>query len=138
MPTILKRRPRRGSRSGTDIAAAISKAKALTDGNKVAALRLLLALPRIKFARLLGRTERAIIDWESGKADPQGLSRQRFHELERLTEALRGLLKADALGEWFDTANSAFSGLKPIEVIERGESDRLWQMIFELRAGTHL
>jgi len=27
---------------------------------------------------------------------------------------------------------------KPIEVIERGETDRLWQMIFELKAGTHM
>jgi DNA-binding transcriptional regulator YiaG len=138
MPTILKRRLHRGSRSGTDVAAAVSKAKALTDGNKVAALRLLLAMPRIKFARLLGRSERAIIDWESGKASPQGLSWQRLHELERLTEALRGLFKGDALGEWFDTPNSAFGGLKPIEVIERGESDRLWQMVFELKAGTHV
>jgi DNA-binding transcriptional regulator YiaG len=138
MPTILKKRPHRSSRSGKDVAAAVSKARALTDGNKVAALRLLLAMPRIKFARLLGRTERAIMDWESGKAGPQGLSRQRLHELERLTEALRGLFKADALGEWFDTPNPAFSGLKPIEVIERGESDRLWQMIFELKAGTHV
>ena len=58
--------------------------------------------------------------------------------MQRLTEALGGLFKADTLGEWFDTPNPAFGGLKPMEVIERGESDRLWQMIFELRAGTHI
>ena len=95
-------------------------------------------MPRIKSARLLGRTERAIIDWESGKADAQGLNQQRLHELERFTEGLSGVFKADALGEWFDThAQWAFGGLKPIEVIERGESDWFW--FLKLRqARTHV
>jgi hypothetical protein len=95
-------------------------------------------MPRSKFARLLGRTERAVIDWESGKAELQGLSQQRVRELERLIEALRELVDVKNLGEWFDTPNQAFGGLKPIEVIERGESDRLWQMIFEFKSGTHV
>ena len=29
----------------------------------------------------------------------------------------------------------AFAGLKPVEVIERGESDRLWEMVYYLRSG---
>jgi hypothetical protein len=95
-------------------------------------------MPRSKFARLVGRTERAIIDWESGKAEPQGLSQQRVRELTRLTGALKGLFDAPSLGNWFDTPNKAFRGLKPMEVIERGESDRLWRMIFELKAGAHV
>jgi hypothetical protein len=32
--------------------------------------------------------------------------------------------------------NEAFGGLKPLEVIERGEIDRIWQMIHLLRSGT--
>jgi len=59
-------------------------------------------------------------------------------ELQRLTTALATLVGNRSLGKWFDTPNPAFSGLKPMEVIERGESDRLWQMIFELKSGTHL
>jgi hypothetical protein len=66
------------------------------------------------------------------------LGEKRFHELERLTEALRALFDDQSIGKWFDTPNSTFAGLKPIDVIERGESDRLWQMIFELRAETHV
>jgi DNA-binding transcriptional regulator YiaG len=119
-------------------AARVVKAKGSTGKNNVASLRMALQMPRNKFARLMGRTERAVIDWESGKATPQGLSQQRLRELERLIEALRGLFKADGLGAWFDSPNPAFGGLKPIEVIERGEGDRLWRMIFELKAGTHV
>ena len=95
-------------------------------------------MPRSKFARLMGRTERAVIDWESGKAHPQGLSQQRVRELTRLIDALSEIFEAQSLGKWFDTPNNAFGHLKPLEVIERGETDRLWQMLFELRAGTHL
>jgi hypothetical protein len=58
--------------------------------------------------------------------------------LQRLIDALLDLFDAAAIGEWFDVPNQAFGGLKPIEVIERGETDRLWQMIFELKAGTHV
>jgi DNA-binding transcriptional regulator YiaG len=135
MPTTLKRRPRQ---KASRIAAAVVKAKNLASSNPVASLRLALAMPRSKFARLMGRTERAVIDWESGKAQPQGLSQQRIHELERLTQALGALFHDKTLGKWFDTPNPAFGGLKPIELIERGESDRLWRMIFDLKAGTHV
>jgi DNA-binding transcriptional regulator YiaG len=138
MTVAQKRRLNSQARRATRAAANVAKARAMTADNQVASLRVALAMPRSKFARLVGRTDRAVLDWESGKASPQGLSRQRVRELERLTEALGALFAGEALGEWFDTPNPAFGGLKPIEVIERGESDRLWQMVFELRAGTHV
>jgi hypothetical protein len=31
--------------------------------------------------------------------------------------------------------NEAFGGLKPLKVIERGEVDRLWTMIYHLESG---
>jgi hypothetical protein len=42
---------------------------------------------------------------------------------------------ADASPAWLATPNEAFDGLKPLEVIERGEIDRLWNMIFHLESG---
>lgn len=33
------------------------------------------------------------------------------------------------------TPNDAFDGLKPLETIERGEIDRLWDMAYRLRSG---
>jgi hypothetical protein len=55
--------------------------------------------------------------------------------LYRLYETLIELVDPDSLGGWFMTPNGAFDGLKPIEVIERGEIDRLWEMAFRLRSG---
>jgi Protein of unknown function (DUF2384) len=60
---------------------------------------------------------------------------RRIKELERFRERLAEVVAADAIPVWLDTPNEAFGGLKPLEVIERGEIDRLWQMIFYLEAG---
>jgi hypothetical protein len=56
-------------------------------------------------------------------------------ELERLTKALGEVMRESAIGEWLKTPNPAFDGLKPLEVIDRGESDRLWEMIYFLHSG---
>jgi len=131
-------KPTRSKAMARKFARGVASSGALASASPVAALRISLRLPRRKFARLLGRTERAIIDWETGKANLQGLSQQRVRELERLTGALQELFDPTILGEWFDTPNPGLGNLKPIEVIERGESDRLWQMIFEIRSGSHV
>ena len=137
MPTSVKRPARDRFRPTGRIATDVVRARTPSARSSVAALRVALGFPRHKFARLVGRTERAVIDWETGKSQPQGLSLQRVHELERLTAALQGLFDAKVLGAWFDTPNPALGGLKPLEIIERGESDRLWQMVFELQSGMH-
>ncbi len=119
------------------IAAHARTARVRSAAGTVAGLRMALGMPRSKFARLVGRTERAIIDWETGKSQPQGLSQQRVRELERLTHELGGLFDSKTLGVWFHSPNKALGGFKPVELIERGESDRLWRMAFELKSGSH-
>jgi len=44
-------------------------------------------------------------------------------------------LRSRFVGKWLETPNDAFGGLKPLEVIERGEIDRIWQMVHTLRSG---
>ena len=56
-------------------------------------------------------------------------------ETERFRERLAEVVKPEAIPEWLETPNPAFDGLKPREVIERGEIDRLWSMIFYLESG---
>ena len=56
-------------------------------------------------------------------------------EYDRLRIALGELMDTGLIPEWIQTPNEGFNGLKPIEVIERGEIDRIWEMIFFLRSG---
>ena len=100
----------------------------------VAAVRAKLRLPRRTFSRLTGFSERAIAGWEAG-ADVSEPGRRRLREIERFRKRLAGVVKSEVIPQWLDTPNEAFDGLKPLEVIERGEMDRLWTMIFYLESG---
>ena len=93
-----------------------------------------MSLNRRLFSRLVGYSERAIADWEAGK-EVRGASRQRLTEIQRLQAALARVMKPEFVGAWLQSPNPAFEGLKPIEVVERGELDRLWRMIFRLESG---
>lgn len=56
-------------------------------------------------------------------------------EVQRLCDALKKVIDPRAIGPWMQEPNRAFGGLKPLEVIERGEIDRLWRMIYQLESG---
>src|SRR5207253_1093119 len=100
----------------------------------VRAVREKMLLPRKIFSRLTGFSERAIADWESGKpiSEP-GL--RRIREMDRLQQRLAEVIRPAAIPEWLQKPNPALGGLKPLEAIERGEMDRLWNMIFYLESG---
>ena len=100
----------------------------------VADLRNRLQLNQTVFARLLPVSVRSLATLESGSPPTEVVAR-RLIELRRLTKALSEVIKKEFLGVWLQTPNDAFDGLKPLEVIERGESDRLWSMICFLRSG---
>jgi transcriptional regulator with XRE-family HTH domain len=100
----------------------------------VAEVRQKLGVTRKTFARLTGFSERAIANWESG-ATPDEPGLRRIRETERFQERLAEVVQPGSIPTWLDTPNKAFDGLKPLEVIERGEIDRLWSMIFYLESG---
>lgn len=56
-------------------------------------------------------------------------------ELDRLHQALSEIVQPESIEGWLETPNDAFDGLKPNEVIERGEIDRLWEIVYRLRSG---
>ncbi|MFO0806566.1 MAG: antitoxin Xre/MbcA/ParS toxin-binding domain-containing protein [Gemmataceae bacterium] len=53
----------------------------------------------------------------------------------QLREALARLIPQDRLENWLRAPNPAFEGQSPIELIERGESERIWRMIVQIEAG---
>lgn len=115
----------RGVRGGT---------AALPGQVSVATIRQGLQVGRRLFARITGFSERAIADWETSKP-LSGPSLLKMREIARLHEALRTVMRQEFIGTWLDTPNPAFDGLKPVEVIERGEIDRIWRMVHEVGSG---
>jgi DNA-binding transcriptional regulator YiaG len=86
------------------------------------------------FTRLTGFSTRAVAHWASGRT-PGGSAQMRLAELTRLFDALSDMVDAKAIGAWLKRPNPAFDGSTPLQVIERGETDRIWRMIWELQTG---
>ncbi|HUG89585.1 MAG TPA: antitoxin Xre/MbcA/ParS toxin-binding domain-containing protein [Planctomycetaceae bacterium] len=61
--------------------------------------------------------------------------RRKLRETDRLVEALSDVIRGEVIGQWLVRPNEAFGGLTPLEVIERGEIDRVWRMVYELGSG---
>ena len=55
-------------------------------------------------------------------------------ELSRAGHLAR-VLKAEQIGHWLKAPNPAFDGSTPLQVIERGEMDRIWRMLYDIESG---
>jgi len=103
-------------------------------GLNIKAFCMTYALPQQTFTRLTGFSSRAVSGWANGERRNPSTER-RLAETQRLFTALAKLVKPEAVGAWVETPNPAFAGSTPAQVIERGEADRLWRMIYELESG---
>ena len=86
------------------------------------------------FARALSVSRRSVGMWLAGE-EPGRLNRVRIYEFRRLLEALCKVIKPEKLGAWWERPAPNFGGSTPLQVLERGEVDRLWRMLWEIRAG---
>ena len=104
-------------------------------GDQMAELRGSLNMPQGVFGRMINASVRTIAEIESGRRTELGKLARSYTEVERLYNALSEVVDPDSLEGWFKTPNEAFDGFKPVEIIERGEIDRLWEMIYRLESG---
>lgn len=92
-----------------------------------------IGLTQPEMARLLGLSTRWVAMQEASSAD--ALDDRKVAEIVRLLDALTQVVQPGSIRTWLGGPNPAFDGLKPVEVIERGEIDRIWRMIFYLESG---
>jgi hypothetical protein len=85
-------------------------------------------------AKALSVSRRSISGWLSGQ-EPERINRVRINELGRLVAELRTIVKPEKLKSWWSQPVANFGGSTPLQVLERGEIDRLWRMIWEIREG---
>lgn len=137
MTTSLKNKKLKGKSHGRNllptrvVKTRLSKAGITSSAAK---LREKIGLKQPDFARLLGVSVRSLAKLESGQPPASSMTR-RLNETQRLISALMESIKEKSLGKWLVTPNQAFDNLKPLEVIERGEPDRIWAMVYFLRSG---
>lgn len=89
---------------------------------------------RPDLTRLTGYSQRAVDKWAAGDK-PGPAAKKHLKEICRLFDALADLMETNYVDEWIKTPNEAFDGSTPLQVIERGEIDRIWRMIYRLETG---
>jgi hypothetical protein len=85
-------------------------------------------------SRLTGFSLRAVAGWANGK-QPSAPVRRAITEMDRLLDGLARLMKPKDVGRWLKESNSAFEGSSPVQVIERGQIDRIWHMLYFVESG---
>jgi DNA-binding XRE family transcriptional regulator len=88
-------------------------------------------------ARLLDVSLRTASGLESSATPPAQLRRS-LTQVIRLCSALAEAMQPPYVGHWLDEPNEMLGGLKPVEAIERGQIDLVWQVVEGLRTGSPL
>ena len=135
----------RGKSTKTDRGRRTIRSKGAVDAGKrpksgdevlrVKTIRSKLGLKQAQMSRLLGISPRTLSELECRAKTPRAETKRRLTEIDRLRQALAALMDADEIAPWMDEANDALGGSTPLQVVERGEIDRLWQMIYAVRTG---
>lgn len=107
-----------------------------TNTTRIGKLRAQLGVTQKVMARLLGMSERHLIDLESGAREPSPTAQRDITQLQRLVKRLATVVKPVAIGGWLTRPNDAFDGETPAALIESGKIDLLYEMIYDLRSGT--
>lgn len=91
-------------------------------------------LPQPLLVRLTGFSPRSVAKWSQGET-PSPRQEVALVEMDRLLDGLARVMEPAQVGRWLKTPNAAFDGSTPLQVVERGEIDRIWRMLFDLESG---
>lgn len=59
-----------------------------------------------------------------------------MNELEKIKFALSEVIREENVENWINSKNKAFNDEKPIDLINQGRQDEIWQMIYFLKSGS--
>ena len=85
-------------------------------------------------SRLTGFSLRAVAGWASGKK-PSAPVQRALTEMDRLLDSLSRLMEPKQVGKWLKEPNAALDGSTPVQVIERGQIDRIWRLLYFVESG---
>jgi len=135
MSTFIEKKKVAGRATHRPVKLVMHKSVQISTDRIIRGLREDFGVNQSMMVRLSGYSPRSIISWSKGTkaTKPAAI---KFTELNRLFDALADLTQnREEVTAWLETPNEAFDGSTPLQVIERGESDRLWRMIYFLRSG---
>ena len=104
----------------------------ISDRSQFALLAKRLPPARSMKSRVL--SPRSIAKWSHGET-PSVKQEKALVEMDRLLDGLSRVMEPVQVGRWLKQPNTAFDGSTPLQVVERGELDRIWRMLYDLESG---
>ena len=120
-----------------EINAAIEEAGANADKTEKLTLnnlRTALGWSRNQLAFVMNASDRAIVNWEAGDSISPVYA-AKLREIQSVYNELKQLMKPEEIGPWLLTEMEEFEGRTPADLINKGETGRLWASLFYLRSG---
>ncbi|MEE9393927.1 MAG: helix-turn-helix domain-containing protein [Planctomycetota bacterium] len=97
-----------------------------------------LGITREVMARLVGMSLSKVAKLEAGDSSADLQTTRRLLEIRHLLDQVGSIMKPDFVARWIREPNEGFDGFSPLEVIERGQVDRIWRMVFSIAHGDAL
>jgi hypothetical protein len=91
-------------------------------------------MPQPVVVRLTGFSPRSVAKWGEG-VQPSPKQEKALVEMDRLLDGLARVMKPTQIGHWLKSPSQAFDGSTPLQLVERGETDRIWRMLYDLESG---
>jgi len=86
-------------------------------------------------ARVLGTSSRSVTRWQSARSVPRRDSEERLLELKAVVDLVRGVLREQPARLWLRSPNPDLVYEKPLDVVARGEYQRVIDSIMALAEG---
>jgi transcriptional regulator with XRE-family HTH domain len=85
-------------------------------------------------ARILGTTSRTVFRWASGRT-PRGESRERLLELAAVVDLLSRVMRPESASAWLFDPNPLLDMERPVDLIGRGDYQRVCAAIAAIAEG---
>jgi hypothetical protein len=83
-------------------------------------------------AAATGAKPSTVRGWLAGRSEPTGVRAERLIELAEMTSRLARVLRREMIGVWLNRPVLALDDEKPIELLARGDYQRVAKLIAEL------
>lgn len=86
-------------------------------------------------ARVLGTSPRSVTRWQSARSVPRRDSEERLLELKAVVDLVRSVLREQPARLWLRSPNPDLGYEKPLDIVARGEYQRVIDSIMALAEG---
>jgi len=86
-------------------------------------------------ARFLNTTSRTVMRWKKEGVKPSSHHREKLEKIAYIDRKLRQVLKPEGVERWLHAYNDSLGGKRPIDLLAKGQYDKLLAAIAQLEEG---